>query len=79
MFAKRVAGRHSCGFVHVLGAVEKLSFLNDFGSISLLGGTPGASRAPLGAQVGSQVDFFTIFRRPGEVFGAPLGSPGRTF
>ena len=47
-----------------------------FGSISLLGGTPGASRAALDDQVGSQVDFFMVFRCPGGVFWRPCGPFG---
>ena len=50
-----------------------LRFFIDFGVIFCPGGTPGASRAPLGAQVGSQVEFLMVFRRPGGGFGAPLG------
>ena len=49
------------------------SFLIDFGVIFPPGGTPGASRAPLGAQVVSQVDFLMVFSRPGGGFGAPFG------
>ena len=78
MFAKRVEGRHSRGFVHVPGAVEKSSFLMILGSISLLGGTPEASRAALDDQVGSQVDFLMVFKCPGGVFwrpGDPFGYP----
>ena len=52
MFARCVEGRHSHEFIQALGAMEKLCFLCDFGVIFLPGGTPGASRAPLGAQVG---------------------------
>ncbi len=48
----------------------------DFGAIFPPGGTPGASRAPLGAQVGSQVDFFMVFRRPRGGFGTPFGPFG---
>ena len=40
------------------------------------GGTPGASRPPLGAQVGSKVDFLMLFRCPWGGFGAPFGSFG---
>ena len=78
MFAKRVEGRHSRGFVHVLGAVEKFSFLVDFGVISLRGGTPGASWAALDHQVplGSQVDFLMVFKCPGCVFWGPCGPFG---
>ena len=39
-------------------------------------GTPGASRAPLGAQVVSQVDFLMFFSPPGGGFGAPFGRFG---
>ena len=48
----------------------------DFGVIFPPGGTPGASRAPLGAQVGSQVEFLMVCSRPGGGFGAPLGPFG---
>ena len=69
MFAKRAEGRHSHGFVHVLEAVEKFSFLSDFGVNFLMGrGTPGVSRAALDDQVGSQVDFLMVFRCPEGVF-----------
>ena len=50
--------------------MQKYRALVDFGAIFPPGGTPGASRAPLGAQVGSQVDFLMVFRR------APLGPFG---
>jgi len=50
------------------------SFLVDFGVIFPPGGTPG--RPPLGAQVGSQVEFFMLFRCPWGGFGAPFGSLG---
>ena len=53
-----------------------LGFLVDFGVIFRPGGTPGASRAPLSAQVGSQVDFLMVFRRPREGFGTPFGPFG---
>ena len=76
MFAKRVERRHSRGFVHVLGALEKFSFSMILGSISLLVGTPGASRAALDDQVGSQVDFLMVFRCPGGVFWRPCGPFG---
>ena len=80
MFAKRAAGRHSRGFVHVLGAVAKSSFLNDFWVDFLTGGTPGASRAALDDQVGSQFDFLMVFISvPGVSFGVlvvPLGTLG---
>ena len=76
MFAKRVEGRHSRGFVHVLGAVAKSSFLNDLGVDFLTGGTPGASWAALDDQVRSQVDFFLIFNCPGGVFWRPCGPFG---
>ena len=56
--------------------MQKYRFLVDFGVIFPPGGTPGASRAPLGAQVGSQVDFLMVFRRPGGGFAAPLGPFG---
>ena len=56
--------------------MQKYRSLVDFGAIFPPGGTPGASRAPLGAQVGSQVDFLMVFRRPGGGFGAPLGPFG---
>ena len=72
MFAKRVEGRHSRGFVHVPGAMEKSGFLMILGSISLLGGTPRASRAALDDQVGSQVDFLMVFKCPGGVFWRPV-------
>ena len=55
---------------------ESCRFFIDFGVIFPPGGTPGASRAPLGAQVGSQVDFLMVFGRPGGGFGAPLGPFG---
>ena len=55
------------------------------GSISLLGGTPGASRAALDDQVGSQVDFLMVFKCPGGVswrpcdpFGHPWARLGAT-
>ena len=51
-------------------------FFIDFGAIFPPGGTPGASRAPLGAQVVSQVDFLMVFSRPGGGFGAPFGPFG---
>ena len=47
------------------------------GSISLLGGTPGASRAALDDQVGSQVDFLMVFRCPGDALWGPGGAFGR--
>ena len=56
--------------------MEKERFLSHFGVIFPPGGTPGASRAPLGAQVGSQVDFLMVFSRPGGGFGAPFGPFG---
>ena len=56
--------------------MQKYRSLVDFGAIFPPGGTPGASRAPLGAQVGSQVDFLMVFRRPGGGFGAPVGPFG---
>ena len=77
MFAKHVEGRHSHGLVHVLWAVEKFSFSNDFGVNFLTGGTPGASRAALDDQVGSQVDFLMVFRCPGGGFWRPCGPFGR--
>ena len=77
MFAKRVEGRHSRGFVHVLGAVENYVFLMTLGAISLLASTPGASRAALDDQVGSQVDLLMVFRCPGGVFWRPCGLFGR--
>ena len=45
----------------------------DFGVIFRPGGTPGASRAPLSTQVGSQVDFLMVFRCPRGGFGTPFG------
>jgi hypothetical protein len=57
VFAKRVEGRHSRGFVHVLEAVEKFSFLSDFGVDFLTGGYPWSLPGGWGDQVGSQVDF----------------------
>ena len=48
MFAKRVEGRHSRDFVHVLGAVEKFSFLIDFGVNFLTGGYPWSLPGGLG-------------------------------
>ena len=48
MFAKRVEGRHSRDFVHGLGAVEKFSFLNDFGDNFLTGGYPWSFPGGLG-------------------------------
>ena len=56
--------------------MQKYRSLVDFGAIFPPGGTPGASRAPLGAQVASQVDFFVVFSRPGGAFGAPFGPFG---
>ena len=47
MFAKRVEGRHSRGFVHILVAVEKLRFL-DFGVNFLTGGYPWSLPGGLG-------------------------------
>ena len=76
MFARRVEGRHSCEFVHALGRWKSYVFFVDFGVIFLPGGTPGASRAPLGAQVGSQVVFLMVLRRPGDGFWAPFGPFG---
>jgi hypothetical protein len=73
VFAKHVEGRHSRGLVHVLWAVEKFSFSNDFGVNFLTGGTPGASRAALDDQVGSQIDFFVTFNCPRGVFWRPCG------
>ena len=67
MFARRLEGRHSREFIYAL-AVEKEANILDFGVIFLPGGTPGASRAPLGAQVGSQVEFLMVFRCPGDGF-----------
>ena len=55
---------------------ESCCFFIDFGAIFPPGGTPGASRAPLGAQVGSQVDLLMVFSRPGGGFGAPFGPFG---
>ena len=46
------------------------------GSISLLGGTPGASRAALDDQVGSQADFLPVFKCLGGVFWRPRGPFG---
>ena len=46
------------------------------GSISLLGGTPGASRAALDDQVGSQADFLMVFKCLGGVFWRPRGPFG---
>jgi hypothetical protein len=68
VFANRVEGRHSRDFVHVLGAVEKFSFLKDFGVDFLTGGYLGASRAAMHDQVGSQVDFLMVFSCPGGGF-----------
>ena len=48
VFAKRVEGRHSRDFVHVLGAVEKLSLLNVFGVNFLTGGYPWSLPGGLG-------------------------------
>ena len=79
MFAKRVEGRHSRGFVHVLEAMEKLSFLNDFGVDFLTGGYPWSLPGGRGDQVGSQVDFLFVFEGPGVSFGilvVPLGTLG---
>ena len=83
MFANRVEGRHSCDFVHILGAVDKLRFYLFLGLISLLEATPGASRAALDDQVGSQVDLLMVlgvprvscgpFGRPWACLGATLG------
>ena len=59
--------------------VEKSSFVMILGSISLLGDTPGASRAAWGDQVGSQVDFLMVSKCPGVSFGnlvIPLGTLG---
>ena len=61
MFARRVEGRQSRDFLSRPGAVQKYCSLGDFGAIFPPGGTPGASRAPLGAQVGSRVDVFYGF------------------
>ena len=44
MFAKRVEGRHSREFIHILGVVEKQRFLVDFDVNFLPVGTPGAGR-----------------------------------
>jgi len=55
---------------------ESCCFFIDFGAIFPPGGTPGASRAPLGAQVVSQVDFLMFFSPPGGGFGAPFGPFG---
>jgi len=74
--ARRVKGRHSRDFFHAQGAVQKSRFLVDFGVIFPPGGTPGASQAPLGAQVASQVDFLVVFSGPGGGFGAPFGPFG---
>ena len=48
MFAKRVEGRHSCGFVNVLEAVEKSSLLSDFGVNFLPWSFPGSRGGPDG-------------------------------
>ena len=48
MFAKRVEGRHFRGFVHVLGAVEKLSFSSDFVVNFLAEGYPWSLPGGLG-------------------------------
>ena len=48
MLAKRAEGRHSRGFVHVLGAVEKLSLVNDFGVNFLPWSLPGRLGGPGG-------------------------------
>jgi len=40
------------------------------------GGTPRASLAPLGAHVGSQIDFLMFFRRLWGGFGTPFGPFG---
>ena len=48
MFAKRVEGRHSRGFVHILEAVEKLSLLNDVGVNFLPWSLSGARGGPVG-------------------------------
>ena len=76
MFAKRVEGRHSRGFVHFLGAVEKSILLTDFGINFLTRVYPGASRSALDDQVGSQVDFFMVFSCFGGVFWRPCGPFG---
>ena len=52
---------------------EKVMFLRHFWWIFPPGGTPGASLAPLGARVESQIDFLMLFRRPWGGFGTPFG------
>jgi hypothetical protein len=75
VFAWRVEGRHSRDFFHAQGRCKSIVLKSILVAFST-GGTPGASRAPLGAQVGSQVDFLMVFRRPGGGFGVPLGPFG---
>jgi len=54
-------------------ADEKIMFLSHFWLIFPPGGTPRGSLAPLGAQVGSQIDFLMLFRHPWGGFGTPFG------
>ena len=48
VFAKHVEGRHPRDFVHVLGAVQKCSSLNDFAVNFLTGGYPWSLPGGLG-------------------------------
>ena len=76
VFARRVEGCHSRQFIHTLGATRKQRFI-EFGVNFLIGGTPGASRAPLADQVRSQVDLLMVFRCPGDALWGPGGSFAR--
>ena len=78
MFAKRVEGRHSCDFVHILSAVEKSRLLNDFVVIFFTGGVrlEPAERDWM-TWWGRRLIFFMFFNCPGGVFWHPCGRFGR--